>query len=139
MDLTKVKLDDVLPQGTYAALVTGVEKKSTKSGTGEYYQVEFTITTQGATGRKVWDNFNTKNDNSQAVAIGLSKLKSLAIAAGITESQLSSFDPTMLANKEVKVLTTIKKDDTYGDKAEIKKYSSLTEKDKSTITDNIPF
>lgn len=138
-DLTKVQVNDVLPAGSYAALVTSIDKKQTKSGTGEYYQVELTVTTQGANGRKIWDNFNTKNDNQTAVQIGLAKLKSLAIASGIPETKLSSFDPTMLANKEVKITTTIKKDDTYGDKAEIKKYSSLTDIDKSTITDNIPF
>lgn len=139
LDLSQVKTNETLTPGSYAALVTGIEKKSTKNGTGEYYQVEFTITTQGATGRKIWDNFNTKNDNQQAVNIGLAKLKSLAISTGISESQLTKFDPTMLSNKEVKITTVIKKDDTYGDKAEIKKYASLTTTDKAALTSEIPF
>lgn len=45
----------------------------------------------------------------------------------------------MLANKEVKITTVIKKDDTYGDKAEIKKYASLTTTDKAALTSEIPF
>lgn len=139
LDLSQVKTSETLTPGSYAALVTGIEKKTTKSGTGEYYQIEFTVTTQGATGRKIWDNFNTKNENQQAVNIGLAKLKSLALAAGITEAQLTKFDPTMLGNKEVKITTTVKKDDTYGDKAEIKKYSALTSTDKDVLTNEIPF
>ena len=139
LDLSQVKTNETLSPGSYSALVTGIEKKSTKNGTGEYYQVEFTVTTQGATGRKIWDNFNTKNDNQQAVNIGLAKLKSLAISTGISEAQLTKFDPTMLANKEVKITTVIKKDDTYGDKAEIKKYASLATTDKSALVDEIPF
>lgn len=139
LDLSQVKTTETLPAGSYAALITSIDKKQTKSGTGEYYQIEFTVTTQGATGRKIWDNFNTKNENMQAVNIGLAKLKSLALATGIPETKLVSFDPTMLANKEVKITTSIKTDATYGEKAEIKKYSSLTEKDKSTQTSEIPF
>ena len=110
LDLSQVKTTETLPAGSYAALITSIDKKQTKSGTGEYYQIEFTVTTQGATGRKIWDKFNTKNENMQAVNIGLAKLKSLALATGIPETKLVSFDPTMLANKEVKITTYIKTD-----------------------------
>ncbi len=117
---------DVLAPGEYAACVTGIEKKATKSGTGEYYQIELTVTTKGANGRKIWDIFNTKNDNADTVNIALSKMKQLAVAAGFTEDKLAKFHPEMLATKEVKITTTIKKDETYGDKAAVKKYAALT-------------
>lgn len=133
-DLSAVQAvnNEVLPPGTYSARVCGIEIKDSKSG-GKYVQVEFAITTQGSLNRRVWDNFNIKNDNKKAVEIGMSKLKSLALAAGFTPAQLAKFDPTMLAAKEVMITTKVKSDEQYGDKAEVKNYAAL----KTAPTENI--
>lgn len=144
LDLSNVKDDFTpIPPGTYSAFVSAIDKKTTSSGTGEYYKVELTITTQGQNGRKVWDNFNVKNDNAKAVQIGLAKLKQLALSSGISESSLSKFDPTMLATKEVQITTGIKVGDgEYSDQAIVKKYAPLKampKVDRKDDADSIPF
>ncbi len=127
MDLTTVKEQDSnIPAGTYAAVVTGAETKTTSSGTGEYIKVEFSIASVGFVNRKIWTNFNIKNENEKAVAIGMSQLKSLALAIGFSEAEQKNFTPQMLAGKEVGIKTKIKTDPTYGDKAEIASYIALS-------------
>lgn len=132
---------DILPAGQYMAVVTGAEIKKTNSGTGEYIQVELTISSQAHTGRKVWDNFNIKNDNQKAVDIGLSKLKAMALAIGFTETEMTNFKPEMLANKEVGIKTKIKADPTWGDKAEVASYvkASALPAHAAVSKDSIPF
>lgn len=126
LNLTDVQVpNSILPAGSYTAVVTGVETKNTKSGDGQYIQVEFTISSHGNEGRKIWDNFNIKNANQKAVDIGLGKLKSMALAMGFTEAALSKFDPSQLANKEVGLKTKVKLDPAYGDKAEVASYTAI--------------
>jgi hypothetical protein len=126
LDLTKAQdQNDVLPAGTYASVITGAETKTTSSGTGEYIKVEFLIVTHGYVNRKIWAQFNIKNDNAQAVSIGMSQLKGLAKAIGFSEAAMASFAPAMLAGKEVGVKTKIKNDPTYGEKAEVASFVAL--------------
>lgn len=73
-----------LPKGIYEALVTASEVKTTKSGTGKYLQVEFTIFEEEYAGRKVWANFNIQNDSEKAQKIGLGQLSALCKACGKT-------------------------------------------------------
>ena len=83
-DLSNVKENTygVIPEGKYVAMCTGAEIKTTKSGTGEYIRAEFTIENADVGNRKLWTNFNVKNENQTAVEIGLSQLKTLLVKAG---------------------------------------------------------
>lgn len=71
---------DLLPAGWYAATITAAESRDTKSGTGKYLRVEFTIADPA--GRKVWSNYNVKNDNPAAESIGRQQLAEVVRAIG---------------------------------------------------------
>jgi hypothetical protein len=71
---------DLLPAGWYAAAITGAESRDTKSGTGKYLRVEFTLA--DPQGRKVWSNYNVKNDNPAAESIGRQQLAEVVRAIG---------------------------------------------------------
>lgn len=134
MDLSKVQAQsfDLLPNGSYVAVVTKFSTKSSKTG-GEYYEVEFTISSENGKGRKIWDNFTTKNQNPKAVQVGLGKLKTLCLASGIPEALLVNFKPEMLSGRSALVTTEIKKQVGYADKVTVKKYEPTT---KSTSVVN---
>ena len=71
---------DLLPAGWYAATITAAESRDTKSGTGKYLRVEFTLADPA--GRKVWSNYNVKNDNPAAESIGRQQLAEVVRAIG---------------------------------------------------------
>ena len=71
---------DLLPAGWYAATITGAESRDTKSGTGKYLRIEFTLA--DPQGRKVWSNYNVKNDNPAAESIGRQQLAEVVRAIG---------------------------------------------------------
>lgn len=71
---------DLLPAGWYAATITGAESRDTKSGTGKYLRIEFTLADPA--GRKVWSNYNIKNDNPAAESIGRQQLAEVVRAIG---------------------------------------------------------
>lgn len=73
-----------LPKGSYEAIITASTVKNTKGGTGQYLQVEFTITEESFEGRKAFANFNIKNDSEKAQRIGLGQLSALCKACGKT-------------------------------------------------------
>lgn len=72
-----------LPEGFYTTQITGAELKDTKSGTGQYIKVEYTVVGDNYQGRKVWGNINIKNDSEKAEEIGRSQLNSLMAAIGL--------------------------------------------------------
>ena len=71
---------ELLPAGWYSATITGAEVKQTKTGTGSYLKVEFTVSDPA--GRKVWSNYNVRNANSAAETIGRQQLAELLRAIG---------------------------------------------------------
>lgn len=74
---------DLLPAGWYTARVTGAEVRQTKTGTGSYLRVEFTVADPA--GRKVWSNYNVRNANAAAEQIGRQQLAELLRAVGIVK------------------------------------------------------
>lgn len=141
INLTNVKTteQESIPAGRYTACITGATVKETKTG-GTMITTEFTLTTDGFKGRKIWENYNIKNDNQKAVEIGLSQLKTLCLAIGYKAEQLGNFDPEMLLNKDLTIETKIETDATYGDKPRIKKYLTTTVNQFATPSDaNVPF
>ena len=73
-----------VPAGEYILQVTSAELKQTKSGTGLMVNVCFDIIGPEYQGRKIFQNFNIRNDNTVAENIGKQQLKALTVAAGIT-------------------------------------------------------
>lgn len=71
---------DLIAPGWYGATITGAETRDTKSGTGKYLRIEFTLADPA--GRKVWSNYNVKNDNPAAESIGRQQLAEVCRAIG---------------------------------------------------------
>jgi hypothetical protein len=71
---------ELIPAGWYAATITDAESRATKSGSGKYLRVEFTLADPA--GRKVWSNYNVKNDSSAAESIGRQQLAEVCRAIG---------------------------------------------------------
>ena len=73
---------DVLPAGTYSAMITGSEMKPTKTG-GERLNLTFQIVEGEHQGRLVWQGLNLKNANQQAVDIAMRELSAICRAVGV--------------------------------------------------------
>ena len=92
---------EVLAPGWYTASVTGAEVKATKSGTGQYLRVEYTISGPTGAGRKVWSNYNVRNENPKAESIGREQLAELCRCVGL--ARVNDTDQLLGANVSVKL------------------------------------
>ena len=133
-----------LPADKYNVNCVDAEVKDTQAGTGQYISVTFQVTDGPFRNKKLFTNFNIKNPNPKAVEIGRGQLKSFMEEAGCTNFALNKVSD--LEGLNVGVKTKIKKDETYGDKAEVSYYCPLVEVAEtaqvggSTFTaDDIPF
>lgn len=119
LDLSNIQTDtySTLPEGKYVCSVTNVEIKDTKTGSGQYLKTELTVIDGEAKGRKIFTQFNIKNTNQDAVAIGLKQLKTMLTNANYTNVERPNISE--ITGLTVGVKTRIKHDDTYGDKAEV--------------------
>lgn len=110
-----------LPEGWYDVQVTGAEVKDTKSGTGQYIKVEYTIVGQDYAGRKVWGMLNIKNDNDKAEEIGRQELNKLMSSIGIE----SLTDTDQLVGPELSVKLKIRPaQGEYGPSNDVKGYKA---------------
>lgn len=136
LDLTETKVDsNVLPAGKYVASVTNAEVKDTKDGSGQYINAEFSIIDEDFKGRKVFQMFNIKNRNEQAVTIGMSQLKSLMLAAGASSFALNTVSELcgLCCQITLKV-----EEDSYGKKNKITSFKAVEHKEETTSS-NAPF
>lgn len=123
-DFAQIKADDgsysPIPAGEYVFQLTGAELKQTKDGSGQYIKGEFTVIAPSYQGRKVFQNFNIYNRNSEAERIGRSQLKALAIAVGLDTLR----DTDELIGRTVAARVSIEKDKSgrYDDQNRLSKY-----------------
>lgn len=123
-DFAQVKADDggysPIPAGEYVFQITGAELKQTKDGSGQYIKGEFTVIAPSYQGRKVFQNFNIYNRNSEAERIGRSQLKALAVAVGLDTLR----DTDELIGRTVAARVSIEKDKSgkYDDQNRLSKY-----------------
>ena len=92
---------EVLPAGWYTASVTGADLKATKSGTGQYLRIEYTISGPTGAGRKVWSNYNVRNENPKAESIGREQLAELCRCVGL--ARVNDTDQLLGCNVSVKL------------------------------------
>lgn len=78
-----LKGKDALPAGTYVAIIVASAMKPTKSGSGEYLELEYQIIDGEHKGRKLWSRHNLHHPNAQTVQIARSELSSICHAVGI--------------------------------------------------------
>ena len=80
---------DLLPDGTYEAVITASENKDTKTG-GEMLVLELQIINGKYHGRKLWDRLNLKNNNKDTEKRAKGMLSSICRAVGIMTPMDSS-------------------------------------------------
>ena len=74
---------DPIRAGKYLAVIVDSETKTTKSGTGEYLQLEFEVIEGDYKGRKLWARLNIKNPNADAVRMAQADLSAICRAVNV--------------------------------------------------------
>lgn len=126
LDLTNVAENGgTIPAGRYTCVVEDAKVVATKSGTGEMVKVQLKVCDQGAYfGRNLFDQFNIRNSNPQAVTIGLSQLKGLMKAGGHKNiNRLES--ASELVGLKVVAVTKVESDPQYGENTRVKNYAPV--------------
>jgi len=109
-----------LPAGKYLAAVTESEMKPTKSGSGSYLQLTFTILEGEYKNRVLWARLNLNNPNATAVKIARSELSAICHAVGVMQPR----DSVDLHNLPLVITVKLKKRDDTGELTnEIKGYA----------------
>jgi hypothetical protein len=123
-DATTVEPSQALtpvPAGTYIAQITDSEIKPTKMENGHYLQMTWRILDGPFVNRLIFDRINVKNNNQVAEQIGQRALSAICHACNVLRLQ----DTQQLHGIPVALKVTIKKDEQYGDKNEVKGYSKV--------------
>lgn len=121
-DLGNVKANDfeVIPAGDYPAIITEMEEKPTKDGTGMRLNVKCQILDGKFQNRTIYDGLNTVNKSAAAQQIGRAQLKAICVAL----NNQSPKDESELLNKPLMISVKIGKDMAGNPKSEIKGYKA---------------
>lgn len=113
----------VLPPGQYIAHIVKSEMKPTKTGNGQYLELEFDIDIKEFQGKKVWTRLNLVNSNPDTMKFAQNELKTISDAAGIT----TTFnDSVVLHGKPMILIITVKPPkDGYAESNAITNYKSV--------------
>ncbi len=111
---------DLLPVGVYTATITSAEQKATKSGTGHYLNMAFTISGPTHQGRVVFDIFNLWNSNTVAVEIAEKTFADMLKSAGLPS--ITETGPLIGCMVKIKIGIQPDKSGQYEDKNRIKRY-----------------
>ena len=130
-----------LPAGKYLAAITESEMKPTKSGTGSYLQLTFTILEGEHKNRVLWARLNLNNPNTTAVKIARSELSAICHAVGVMQPR----DSVDLHNLPLVITVKCKKRDDTGELTnEIKGYAKKDaagangQQPQAPVADNTP-
>jgi hypothetical protein len=93
-----------VPAGEYLVCVSDSDMKPTKSGSGQYLQLTFSILQGEHKNRKVYARLNLVNDNVTAVKIAKSELAAICQAVGVAEIK----DSAQLHNKPLVVKVEVR-------------------------------
>jgi len=114
---------DVIPAGSYEAVITDSEMKATTTG-GEMLVLSLQILNGEYQNRKVWDRLNLKNKSDTAVQIAKGTLSSICRAVGV----MTPKDSSELHNKPMLIKIAIQPaKGEYGESNTIKSYRPRTE------------
>ena len=109
-ELDKVTAN-VIPKGEYRVVITKIEKKPTKDGTGERINLVLQVVGGQYQNRTLFDGLNVKNKSDVAQNIGRSQLKKLIIAAGLNEKTAAMADIVNATMKRPIIAVVDVKDD----------------------------
>lgn len=91
VDTQNVEQDiTVVPAGEYPAVISDSDYVPTKGGKGMMLKLTWTILDGDCKGRKVFENLNLENENTQAVQISKATLNSIMLACGLNSFQDSA-------------------------------------------------
>lgn len=79
------------PTGTYRAIISNTECKTTRAGNGKFIEVTYKFLADPAKGKEFRDRYNIENPSTKAVEIGHESLAKLGEACGL--------DPLFLQNQ----------------------------------------
>lgn len=111
---------EALPAGDYTAIVSRIDIKQTKTGSGQYLELEFDMQAEQYRGRKLFDRLNLWNPNPKTVEIAQRQLSALCHATG----ELDLKDTDQLLGKLAVVSINAKSDPQYGVRNEVKGYKA---------------
>jgi hypothetical protein len=112
---------DPIPAGWYTATMSGAEVKATKTGTGQYIAVKYTITGPSHQGRVIFGNLNIKNQSPKAEEIGRQQLREILEATGLSKVE----DTDQLIGHNLQIKVDIEKSEQYGDRNQIKGFKAI--------------
>lgn len=108
-DASEVKDDnELIPVGEYECMIDKIELKPNRQGTGDIIKTSLLITSDVCNGRKIFDNFNFRHENSQAQEIGRKMFARLIKAIYGEPRAIDALEE--LLNQGVGVRVTHKKD-----------------------------
>lgn len=130
---------DPVPAGKYLAAITESEMKPTKTGTGSYLQLTFTILEGEYKNRILWARLNLHNPNATAVKMARSELSAICRAIGVMQPR----DSVDLHNIPLLIIVKVKKrEDNEELTNEIKGYEPKTagagQPQQASASDNTP-
>lgn len=118
IDLTEFDFSNVepagfepIPQGKYVAMITSVEKRETRAGTGHYLSLRFDLIDGKYKGRVIFINLNLWNQNPKAVEMAQRDMAGILRALNI---QGPVGDANELCNKAIGVDVTVRHSDFKG-------------------------
>jgi len=120
-----------LPVGDYKVVIKSSEMKPTKSGTGQYLELWYTVVDGEHKGRKIVNRLNLRNDNPKTVQWAQRDLSAICHAVGV----LTLRDTSELHNKPMIVSVIVRegKGD-YSASNEIKKWSPIVPAGQNQFT-----
>ncbi|MCC6530954.1 MAG: DUF669 domain-containing protein [Burkholderiales bacterium] len=111
-----------LPIGKYRAMMTDSEMKTTKNGSGQYLNCEFTVIDGAYQGRRVWARLNLVNQHKTAEDIAQRELGAICQAVGVLHPQ----DSAQLHNIPIELDVGMERNDKGEPQNRIKGYASIT-------------
>ncbi|CAN5149240.1 hypothetical protein BH10PLA2_BH10PLA2_19890 [soil metagenome] len=112
---------EAVPPGEYVMQVKNSEMKSTKSGNGQYLQLDMEITEGDFKGRMIFERLNLDNPNETAVEIANRTLSAICHAVGVLKVR----DSSQLHYKRMLVRVDVEKRDGYSAQNVVKAYKAL--------------
>lgn len=130
---------DPLPAGRYIAAVTDSEMRPTKSGSGSYLQLAFTVLEGEYKNRVLWARLNLHNPNATAVKIARGELSAICRSIGVLQPR----DSVELHNIPLLITVKLKKRKDNGETTNVisnySKKEAATEAPQQATTDTPPW
>ena len=114
---------DVIPAGMYVARITEAKFAPLKSGNGNGVSFTFEVIDGPARNRKIWVQASYQHTNPTAQKIAQETLKKISDAVGV--KNWGENTAHLLYNRPMSIKVSIRKDDQYGDKNEIKAFEAI--------------